>query len=386
MKKLLAVMLAAVLALGSATVALADNTVVDASLDYDFYAYDEEWDCMGDEPVGYTPVQGGITLYIPVTTKVDTDDGLKTKNTGSIGHMKNYRLRPDYTEAAGLISDVQWKVATDMDNKSAMFVAVKIGVNNTNKDVEATLRLTLSPKDDGGAMVEGFDDSTEYEYTIYVAPGKNAAAARADANTTQSPATGSGAGTTAPSTSASEVTSLITEAKKNGNTAPVAGITVKNENGISAATLKELATAAKNAGGKVRIVADTTMNGVFGGRLTLAVPGPDSVTTDIFYGVSVSGDAVNATKALFEKYYNNTVSVVRLEQNAAFGFPVSVAAKPDLTGLDSKNLKFYAYDRSSGSYFEITKPGYSFDSNGFLHFTTSRGGDIIITDKTLVVR
>lgn len=200
----------------------------------------------------------------------------------------------------------------------------------------------------------------------------------------ETPSTPSG---TTSSTSATEVASTIAQriktAKANGTANPSVDLTTQNEESISAKDLQTIVTAAKNAGGSVRILADSTNGGSMTGRLYVKPANASVVTRDINYGIYTDSSNISSTKNMFEKYYNNNIAVIRLAQNTSYGFPVSIAAKVDLSNLNSKTLKFYSYDRTTGKYYAIAAPAYWTDNSGFLHFNTTLAGDIIITDKAL---
>ena len=72
-----------------------------------------------------------------------------------------------------------------------------------------------------------------------------------------------------------------------------------------------------------------------------------------------------------------------MDQAEPWGQPVEIAAKVDLTGMDTKNLYFYSYDKKTNTYRRIEKPAYWIDKNGYLRFTTELAGDIIITEGAL---
>ncbi len=73
---------------------------------------------------------------------------------------------------------------------------------------------------------------------------------------------------------------------------------------------------------------------------------------------------------------------VALGQQGSFGMPVEIAAKLDPT-LSTDNLVFYSYDSATNTYRQIEAPKYRIDANGYVHFTTSQGGSIIISDGPL---
>jgi hypothetical protein len=63
-----------------------------------------------------------------------------------------------------------------------------------------------------------------------------------------------------------------------------------------------------------------------------------------------------------------------------------VAAKVDLAGMDTTKLVLYAYDPKANSYRKLAAPAYWIDANGYLRFTTSYAGDIIIAQGELEKR
>jgi len=86
---------------------------------------------------------------------------------------------------------------------------------------------------------------------------------------------------------------------------------------------------------------------------------------------------------LFDRFFDNRLSVVHFDHSGAWGQTVRAAARVDLTGKDIDNLHFYSYDRESNSYRRIAQPDYRIDRNGFLHFNKDTGGSIIISNGPL---
>ena len=77
------------------------------------------------------------------------------------------------------------------------------------------------------------------------------------------------------------------------------------------------------------------------------------------------------------------MSVIGLAQQRDFGgMEVRIAARvsPD---LDLDNLFFYAYDRETNTFRRFTPRIIRLDSNGFLHFTTTLAGYIVITNTSI---
>ena len=114
------------------------------------------------------------------------------------------------------------------------------------------------------------------------------------------------------------------------------------------------------------------------------VPKPELVKTDLMVSGYVKGSAVDKVRALFEKYFNNKIRVIHLDQKEDWGQPVQIAAKVDLSGMDTNKLYFYSYNAKTNTYRRIVKPAYWIDANGYLRFTTEYAGDIIISEGSLV--
>lgn len=112
---------------------------------------------------------------------------------------------------------------------------------------------------------------------------------------------------------------------------------------------------------------------------------PAKSTRDLNLTASVSGSRVKAVKAFFEKWFSNKVSVLSLGQKGSFGQSVDIAAKLDLSGMDTDNLVFYIYDQSANSYKRLNV-NYRIDSSGYVRFTTQAAGDIVVSDGPLTLK
>lgn len=101
---------------------------------------------------------------------------------------------------------------------------------------------------------------------------------------------------------------------------------------------------------------------------------------------STTSGRANSIKTLLEKWFNNTVSVVNCTHQGDFGMNVEVASKLD-PKINKDSLIFYAYDFAANKYSQIVPAlQYRLDSNGYVHFNTVSGGDIIISDKPLMLK
>ncbi|WP_132083812.1 hypothetical protein [Harryflintia acetispora] len=161
-----------------------------------------------------------------------------------------------------------------------------------------------------------------------------------------------------------------------GNTSAV--VKFRNVGAMTLATARAIGEAAGTT--PVKIHADSTLgDGTVDVRLTLS---PAQMTKDIDLSASTVSERAKSTKALFGKWFKNRLQVISFTQQGSFGMPVEIAVKPDKE-LDQKSLYFYHYDKETNSYKQIPAPNYWMDENGYLHFTTSLAGDVIITDAPL---
>jgi hypothetical protein len=146
--------------------------------------------------------------------------------------------------------------------------------------------------------------------------------------------------------------------------------------GIRAAALAELA--------GLRFEHDTVAGGAV--QVRISIGSPAKITKDTLLSGSVQGDAVGRTRTFFEKWFTNKVRAVHLDHTGAWGQPVKIAARTDLTGMDITKLYFYSYNREANTYRRIGKPDYWIDVNGYLHFTTEWAGDIIVSEGRLTLK
>jgi hypothetical protein len=135
-----------------------------------------------------------------------------------------------------------------------------------------------------------------------------------------------------------------------------------------------------------KFVARTTTDKVV--QVQLTFPEPTKFTTGMQVSGWVKGSVADSRRAFFEKWYGNELRMIHLEHSGSFGQSVEVAAKVDLTGMDKDNLYIYRYHKTANSYSLICKPGqnpaeYWIDANGYLRFSTDKGGDFVVSENVL---
>ncbi|MCL2578703.1 MAG: carboxypeptidase-like regulatory domain-containing protein [Oscillospiraceae bacterium] len=109
---------------------------------------------------------------------------------------------------------------------------------------------------------------------------------------------------------------------------------------------------------------------------------PAQATGDLNLAASTTNVSAMTTSNLFQENFGGTMSVISLSQQGSFGMEVRIAAKVD-ADLDTANLYFYAYDRASNTFRRFVPSVQFVDGNGFLQFTTTLAGDIVVTNTQL---
>lgn len=156
-------------------------------------------------------------------------------------------------------------------------------------------------------------------------------------------------------------------------------VTIKDEVMIFPDALK---LAAEQGGKDFRINFDSLKDdsGSVDVRLTV---NPSACTKGFATLATTDSEVVDYTINIFNKFYSNKFACVAFLQDKSFGTTVNVAAKVDLSGLDTSKLHFYSYSVHENQISTIENTNYFIDENGYLHFDTTYAGNILITDKPL---
>ena len=188
------------------------------------------------------------------------------------------------------------------------------------------------------------------------------------------------------------VSNAIAAAKKAGLTSTIATVTVKTGTEISPQTVRAIVKAANAAAANKGVAVNTLLSienwkvdrntgkNVLNYRASFD-PAKWTAATNLKFSLRTDDLSV---RTAFEKIYVNQMAIIRFDQKGSLGMPVTITVKPDLSKLNTQTLYFYAYDQTSKSITQIAAPNYWFDKSGYLHFTTTMGNHVIITDRPLV--
>jgi len=114
-------------------------------------------------------------------------------------------------------------------------------------------------------------------------------------------------------------------------------------------------------------------------RVTFA---PVLATENILLSGTTSSVTTRVVARIFENAFGGTASVVSLAQQGEFGMEVRVAARLD-ESFTADAVYFYTYDAEANIVAQFVPSFVWLDSYGFLHFTTTVGGEIIVSDVNL---
>ncbi|MCL2056681.1 MAG: hypothetical protein FWH02_05620 [Oscillospiraceae bacterium] len=186
--------------------------------------------------------------------------------------------------------------------------------------------------------------------------------------------------TVTATTASTETRGAVAAAVAAGN--DTATVNLKNAGEISLENLQTIAAAANNANIEtVKLQADSMSSDGKSVDVRISLD-PTAAKTALNLSASTTNTAATQTTRTFTKFFENDVMTVALGQKAGFGQQVRIAAKLD-PKLKTDNLVFYIFDPVNNNFQRIPEPKYYVDKNGYVHFTTSLSGNIVISDGPL---
>lgn len=149
-------------------------------------------------------------------------------------------------------------------------------------------------------------------------------------------------------------------------------------NVVSAETLQAAASA-----GKSSVAFDTKVGNTVTGRVTVTPSLASNLSGSLMLSVYSTGKQIDSVQAVYNKYFSNTTKAIRCDQE---NYIMNVRIAVKLGTMNSNNLYFYTYNLSSNRYAPLTVSDVKVDNNGYIHFTTNKGGYIIISDGPLAAK
>jgi len=158
---------------------------------------------------------------------------------------------------------------------------------------------------------------------------------------------------------------------------------IRNAANISLSVLQSMVNTATQAGVNNILLQADSMNGrEIDVRITL---NPALATSGLNLSASTTNTQARQTTNTFTRFFSNYVMTVSLGQTGSFGQNVRIAGKLD-PKLNTDNLKVYVYNRETNSFTQIHEPNIWIDTNGYVHFNTNMGGEIVFSDGALARR
>lgn len=199
-------------------------------------------------------------------------------------------------------------------------------------------------------------------------------------STTTSATTNTTAATSTNTIGATALTSQVASAISSNKSAVV----LTNVATIEGDAFAEVATASKS-NKNFTIYCDTTYSNSSAvlGRIYLNTANMAGQKSNLDVQVLTGTADTKKIQSYFNGWYSNPLTVVKVGNAGTLAATCEIAVKADLTGLDTDNLVFTSYDLAQNTIRVISNPNYSIDANGYLHFNTSVGGYIVVSDGTL---
>lgn len=161
-----------------------------------------------------------------------------------------------------------------------------------------------------------------------------------------------------------------------------ATLTYRDKTGVSSAALRAAAYTAAYEGGSVQVRFQSYDEaGALLAQLTLDPAQVGDGDYSVKPGVRVDAAGTEAVSGQVAPLIRGNYTVVRLEQPGNYGLPVNIAVKANLAGLDPGSLRLYHWDGSALTELGDANPWV--DGSGYLHFTTTKGGAVIVCNASI---
>lgn len=180
---------------------------------------------------------------------------------------------------------------------------------------------------------------------------------------------------------AAKIESAIQQAQQDGKSTAV--YTIENGGKLSLAFMKEIGRRGKSAGLGVTLYCDERGEGKLKGRLAV---NPQLATQSIVTTLSSDSEQARQVKEKYRQTYSNETLVISLGQRDGFGMVVECTVQIDPAGFRGDTLAVYAYDPQTGSHKQIPSSDCTVDDNHYVHIKTSLAGDLVISDRPLVLK
>lgn len=177
---------------------------------------------------------------------------------------------------------------------------------------------------------------------------------------------------------ASAFDAALTKARAAG--ALTAAVQLINKDTLPLEVVQGLLQNGRAAGVSTVIYADYVVDNAIAVRFYL---NPAALNKTVSVAARLDDAAVAPAKNVFTRFFKNKMAFIQFGQAGSYGTAVAIAAKVDLAGMDTAMLRFYHYDAATNVYDAVASPNAWVDATGFLHFSTPKGGFIVISQGPL---
>jgi len=149
-------------------------------------------------------------------------------------------------------------------------------------------------------------------------------------------------------------------------------VNLRNFSHVSADSLRAVA-----GEGDRRLQFDTMNGSAVTGRLTINPANAQGLTGDIRLGVFTTAEQTQSVQIAIDRRFVNKERIIYVEQ-PNFNMEVTIAA---LVGnFDANRIRIYSCDSLGQNIREVNATGITMDANGYVHFNTTVGGFLIVSE------
>lgn len=152
--------------------------------------------------------------------------------------------------------------------------------------------------------------------------------------------------------------------------------TITNASSVSTDSLKAAAKASSSS-----VNFDTRSGGKLVGRVVIRPSNAAKLSGNVGTGVYCGTEETYKVQNKFDLHYSNTQKVILCDQKD-YKMNVVIVANVGMK-MNDRNLVFYSYNPDRNSVTPVNMEDVRIDANGFLYFTTTTGGYIVVSDGLL---
>lgn len=268
-------------------------------------------------------------------------------------------------------------------DKYGFVKAIRVGettiVAETEMGRKGYCEVTVIGKNESISDYEDKDDSKSSSNTSKPTGGGKVVKVPSVTTDKKATVTTSTSKTSTSKITSSDVTNAIKSAQNKKNSKKNISVKFNNVASVSSETLK----AANKANSDAKLVFVSKTDKKLHGQITVFTSTTAKAKKAINPGLTTTGTSLEKVTKKLNKNFKNEMHVIKADQSGSYGITVRVATKIDTDDFNTKKLRFYSYNSKTNKIKEITNTNYSVNDSGYVHFNTSVGDYLVISEGQL---